>query len=122
MAGKVGWIDLTVENAEEVRDFYQQVTGWKSTSVEMGSYDDYCMIPSDSDDAVAGICHRQGVNSSIPGGWMIYITVDDVESSKNKCLELGGKIVVETRDMGAGGKICVIEDPSGATAALFEEA
>ena len=41
--GQVAWIDLTVPNAEAVRDFYQQVTGWTASSVDMGGYADYCM-------------------------------------------------------------------------------
>jgi len=26
--GKIGWIDLTVPDAEAIRDFYQHVAGW----------------------------------------------------------------------------------------------
>jgi catechol-2,3-dioxygenase len=28
--GTIGWVDLTVPNADEVRDFYMEVVGWKS--------------------------------------------------------------------------------------------
>ncbi|PJA97553.1 MAG: glyoxalase, partial [Ignavibacteriales bacterium CG_4_9_14_3_um_filter_34_10] len=38
--GSIGWIDLTVNNAEEVRDFYSKVIGWKSENVPMGDYFD----------------------------------------------------------------------------------
>ena len=34
--GTVGWLDLTVENAGEIRDFYREVVGWKSDTVDMG--------------------------------------------------------------------------------------
>ena len=47
--GTVGWFDLTTEKAEEIRDFYQAVVGWKSSPVNMGKYDDlpldYSMYP-----------------------------------------------------------------------------
>ena len=26
--GKIGWIDMTVDDASGLRDFYQQVVGW----------------------------------------------------------------------------------------------
>ena len=94
---------------------------WKSTPVEMGGYNDYCMLPPNSEDVVAGICHKQSVNESMPTGWIIYITVADLEASKARCVELGGKILVETRDLGAAGKMSVIEDPAGAVSALFEQ-
>jgi predicted enzyme related to lactoylglutathione lyase len=35
--GSVGWIDLTVPEAEEVRDFYSAVVGWKSEPVDIGA-------------------------------------------------------------------------------------
>ena len=33
--GHVGWVDLTVDNATEVRDFYRAVVGWEYRDVEM---------------------------------------------------------------------------------------
>ena len=30
MAGKIVWIDLTVEHAESTRDFYANVLGWEA--------------------------------------------------------------------------------------------
>ena len=35
--GSMAWIDLTVKNAETVRDFYSAVVGWTSEEVDMGS-------------------------------------------------------------------------------------
>jgi predicted enzyme related to lactoylglutathione lyase len=44
--GTVGWFDLTAENADLVRDFYQAVVGWDYEPVGMGDYNDYSMIPA----------------------------------------------------------------------------
>ena len=41
MAGDVGWMDLTVEKAEDVRDFYAEVIGWTAQGLDMGGYDDW---------------------------------------------------------------------------------
>jgi len=122
MAGSIGWIDLTVTNAEHVRDFYQHVTGWTPTAVNMGDYQDFCMHPSPGADPVAGICHARGENASLPPQWIIYITVDDLDESVRRCRELGGKIRIPIRASGAAGRFCVIEDPAGAVSALFEPA
>ena len=46
--GKIGWTDLTVDNADEIRDFYTAVVGWKSSSVDMGEYSDYSMVTPDA--------------------------------------------------------------------------
>ena len=34
--GTVAWTDLTIPNADEVRDFYAAVTGWKPEALSMG--------------------------------------------------------------------------------------
>ena len=117
--GKIGWIDMTVDDASSLRDFYQQVVGWKVENTAMGDYDDYTMMSPGDSEVVAGVCHARGTNADIPGGWMIYITVADVDASAAACVANGGKIVVEPRGL-AGGKFCVIEDPNGATAALYQ--
>jgi len=52
-------------------------------------------------------------------GWLIYITVADVEASAAACKAHGGKIVGDPRSL-AGGRFCIIEDPAGASSALYQ--
>lgn len=117
--GKIGWIDMTIDDATGLRDFYQKVVGWNVEDTNMGEYTDFTMMSPADGEAISGICHARGSNADLPGGWLIYITVADVEASAAACVDLGGKIVVEPRGL-AGGKFCVIEDPSGATSALYQ--
>ena len=117
--GKIGWIDMTVDDATGLRDFYQKVVGWKVEDTNMGDYNDYTMMSPGDGDAVSGICHARGSNADVKGGWLIYITVANVEASAAACVENGGKLVVSPRDL-AGGQFCVIQDPGGATAALYQ--
>ena len=70
--GTVGWIDLTVDDAESVRDFYSAVVGWRPESVDMGGYADFNMTTIDGEPR-AGVCHARGANEGIPPAWMIYI-------------------------------------------------
>lgn len=120
LAGTVGWIDMTTENAGQIREFYESVVGWSSEAVPVDDYQDYVISPAAGGDPVAGICHQKGSNANVPGGWMIYIHVDDLEASLSSCLILGGDKVGEIRDMGSYGKTCVIRDPSGAVSVLIE--
>jgi hypothetical protein len=120
--GTVGWIDLTVADAAAVRAFYSQVTGWASSPVSMGDYDDYNMVAPGTEEPAAGICHARGSNADLPPQWLIYITVADVDASASRCVELGGKILAGPRGMGSYGRYCVIQDPAGAVAALFTPA
>lgn len=118
--GTIAWIDLTVPNATDVRDFYTEVTGWTSSDVSMGDYDDYCVGP-DPENPVAGVCHARGSNANIPPAWLIYITVEDVEASAASCTRLGGEVVDGPRKLG-NHVFCIIKDPAGAYAALIESA
>jgi predicted enzyme related to lactoylglutathione lyase len=117
--GKIGWIDISVDDATGLRDFYKHVVGWQSEDVSMGEYSDYSMLMPGSGEAVSGICHARGSNAELRAGWLIYIIVADVNASAASCKANGGKVVVEPRGL-AGGQFCVIEDPSGATAALYQ--
>ncbi len=117
--GTIGWRDLTVQDAEKIRDFYQGVVGWETSAVDMGGYSDFSMIPPGTDEAVAGVCHARGSNAGLPPQWLLYITVEDLDRSTAKCRELGGTIVVDPRPL-AGGRFCVIRDPAGAVCALYE--
>ena len=118
--GIIQWADLTVKDAEKIRDFYGEVVGWKSDPVSMDGYDDFCMIGNSSDDPVAGICHARGVNADLPAHWIVYITVDDLDKSIASCLSLGGKTISGPKSMGKSGRYCIIKDPAGAVAALFQ--
>ena len=117
--GKIGWIDMTIDNASDVRDFYQQVVGWNVEDTNMGDYSDYTMMSPDDGAAIAGVCHARGSNADLPGGWLIYITVADVAASADACVAHGGKVIVPPRSL-AGGSFCVIEDPGGAPSALYQ--
>jgi predicted enzyme related to lactoylglutathione lyase len=117
--GSITWTDLTVQNAEEVRDFYSKIIGWKFEEINMGKYNDFNMNKPHTGEAVAGICHARGANANLTAHWLIYIKVKDVDQSVKDCVKLGGKILTEPKKMGNMGRYCVIEDPVGAVAALY---
>lgn len=120
--GSVGWIDLTVPEAEGLRDFYSAVVGWKSESVDMGGYSDFTMVAPESGEAKTGICHARGNNADLPAVWTIYIVVADLDASLDACRRAGGEVVKETREMPGTGRYALIRDPAGAMCALFEVA
>lgn len=118
--GTIGWVDMTTENASQIREFYESVVGWQSEATPVDDYQDYTISPAGGSEPVAGICHKKGSNADVPGGWMIYLHVDDLATSLENCEKLGGERVGDVREMGGYGKSCVIRDPSGAMCVLFE--
>ena len=117
--GKIVWQDLTVENAEEIKDFYCGVVGWTFSNVSQGDYNDYNILNADNE-VVAGICHKKGLIANFPSQWMNYVTIENLEASIEKCKTLGGKIIEGPKSMGKS-KFAVIQDPAGAYLALIEE-
>ncbi len=117
--GSILWHDLTVDHAQTVRDFYQQVVGWTSSPVSMGDYDDFSMNDADGK-TIAGVCHARGGNANIPPQWMMYVRVADVAASISACEASGGKVVDGPRSMGSD-RYCILQDPAGAVFAVYGE-
>ena len=117
----IAWIDLTVDDAESVSDFYAAVTGWVPSPVDMGDYSDFNMTSPASGEPMAGVCHARGSNADLPPVWLIYITVEDLDRSIEQCTTFGGDIVRPLTKMAGYGRYCVVRDPAGAVAALFEK-
>ncbi len=118
--GAIAWTDLTVPNAEGLKDFYRQVVGWSSEPVSMGDYSDFNMIQPGGDTPAAGICHARGVNADLPPAWMIYIVVENLEESLAACRSGGGEVLLGPKEMGPGSAYAVIRDPAGAVSALYQ--
>lgn len=117
--GSISWFDLNIKDASGIRDFYREVVGWGVEARSMGEYDDYCMTQPGSGETVAGVCHARGPNSKLPPQWIIYITVENVDKSIERCKALGGKVIDGPRMYG-DKQFCVIQDPAGAVAALVQ--
>jgi len=120
--GAIEWRDLTVENADQVKDFYTKVIGWQTEAVSMGDYDDFNInLPKSghkSDgDTIAGVCHARGGNANLPAQWLMYVRVADVQTSVAQTLALGGNIINGPKTMGKD-QFCVIQDPAGAVIGL----
>ena len=116
--GQIEWLDLTVNDASRVKNFYSSVVGWKSDDVDMGSYSDYSIHTPEGRDTVAGICHARGPNANLPSQWLVYVRVASVPESADTGKRLGGEVLEGPRRMG-GSNFCVIKDPEGAVMALL---
>ena len=118
--GRINWVDLTVPSAADIMRFYREVVGWTTSEVDMGGYADWCMNAPADGESVAGVCHARGTNIDLPPVWLIYINVADLDESIERCRQLGGTVKAGPKGVPSQGRYCVIQDPAGAYAALFE--
>lgn len=119
--GSVNWRDITVENATQLRDFYQKIAGWSFEEIPMkDKEDDYVdfVMKLEDDTAVAGICHHRGVNNGIPPQWIMYISVENVEEVIKKAVRLGAKKIKEHTAKNGSVLYAILQDPAGALFAL----
>lgn len=117
--GEIVWVDLTVSNAKDVREFYQTVTGWESDEFDMGDYSDYVVSTPGDKDTVAGICHARGENAALPPHWMVYIKVADLDASVAEARKRGGELLAGPKPFGAA-RFCILRDPAGAAFGIIE--
>ncbi len=96
VTGTVGWFDLTVEDADGVRDFYREVVGWAASPLSMGDYNDYVMASADGT-PVSGVCHARGANAGLPAQWLMYVNVEDIEASTAAVEKLGGALITPSK-------------------------
>ena len=118
--GTLAWTDLTVPDAEEIRDFYAGVVGWVPGGVDMGEYEDFNMVSPATGEPAAGICHARGSNADQPPVWMVYFVVENLDASLKGVTDGGGEILVGPKNMGPGSAYAAIRDPSGAVCALYQ--
>jgi predicted enzyme related to lactoylglutathione lyase len=123
LPGSVTWMDLTVPDADPVRDFYAEVAGWRPSPIEMGGYSDYVMTAGEGAGLTAfGVCHARGANAEQPQAWMIYINVPDLDDAVAKVTTHGGHVVRPSVACGGMGRFAIVTDPSGTAVGLFETA
>jgi len=118
--GTVAWFDLTVPEAESIRDFYADVIGWQAEPLDMGGYADFVMKFPDAEAPAAGICHTRGENADLPAQWLSYVVVQDLDASRERCVANGGALISAVKGNPGEQRYCVIQDPASAYLALME--
>ncbi|QEC53569.1 hypothetical protein EDD80_1205 [Anseongella ginsenosidimutans] len=122
--GSIISVDITVDNPEDLKTFYQEVIGWEAEGLQMkdesGAYEDYVMKDPQGN-WIGGICHNRGVNKGIPPQWIVYINVADIGQSIEKCQKLGGEVIKTSKNRDGSLQYAMIKDPRGAVLAITKE-
>jgi len=114
--------ELASHDAEKTVAFLQELFGWDITLDEPSGIFD---IPAD----------RGGPGQPAPfaGGGVftlrkarlpfltIYIRVNNIEAMAKRVEELGGLIVIPPEEFVPGSRICLFNEPSGVTLAMYEQ-
>jgi predicted enzyme related to lactoylglutathione lyase len=116
--GEFCWTEIATDNLETSRNFYEKVFGWDFNKSEAtGTEMQYLEFGNDSSKRVGGLFEMkpEWYGGELPKPHInIYIAVDDADATAGKAFELGGTIVSPPMDLPNVGRMCQIEDPTGA--------
>lgn len=119
--GMFHWVDLATADVEASKSFYLELFGWKDVDMPMGGGQVYTMLQK-NDKNVCGLYSmgEEQRKQGIPSHWMAYINVNDVDETAAKVAPAGGQLLMEPSDVGESGRMAMIQDPTGATVALWQ--
>ncbi|GAA2388524.1 VOC family protein [Nonomuraea africana] len=110
--GSLGWVELHVQDAEEVLPFYQAVFGWRAQSVAMGPMTYRILSTGESEDTSFG-----GLTELMPDDrphWAPYFEVSDCDGTVAMAQQLGGTLVAPAESVEGVGRFATLDDPFGA--------
>ncbi|HEX7490339.1 MAG TPA: VOC family protein [Candidatus Limnocylindrales bacterium] len=119
-AGTFGWAELSSRGLNEALPFYKQAFGWDAKVGTMGEGGPRYIEFRVGDDLIAGAQDMNPmVPPEVPSYWLVYFSVDDVDASLRKALEIGAREVLSPMDF-AGGRFAIVSDPQGASFGLLK--
>lgn len=127
--GSFCWTEIASNDAEKCKAFYTDIFGWKfQDSKAMTDGFKYHEYTTPGGDYPAGGLYEITAEMCAPGQptppphFMTYVGVDDVDENAKLAVELGATIIHGPLDIPNVGRMCLIQDPTGAMISTFKMA
>jgi predicted enzyme related to lactoylglutathione lyase len=112
-----GWAEVNARGVDKVLPFYEKVFDW--TLKPSGSPEQPYTEFQVNGDSIGGAAEMNPmVPPQVPSYWLAYFTVDDVDASHRKAVELGATEQLAPLDF-PGGRMSIVSDPQGASFGLL---
>ncbi len=111
--GHFYWNELMSTDVAKARSFYADTLGWTFNDMPMpdGTYH----VIMDGEQPVGGMYEMSGPQfEGVPEHWFAYIAVDDVDARVKAAVEKGATVHREPFDVEGVGRICILQQPTGA--------
>ncbi|HUL12493.1 MAG TPA: VOC family protein [Methylococcaceae bacterium] len=115
--GAFSWCELLTTDVDAAKRFYGTLFGWTLEDVNMTGTT-YTLVKT-GEQGIGGIMQTPPQAAGAPPHWGAYVTVDDVDATAGKAVELGAKICVPPTDIPNVGRFCVLQDPQGAAISVI---
>lgn len=112
--GRFTWHELLSTDIEDTKGFYGELFGWKYEAMEMpqGVY----TVIKVGDASIGGITTPP---EGVPGHWVGYVSVKDVDATAKKAKAAGGKALMDAFDIPSVGRMQPLADPEGSGFFVF---
>ena len=122
---KVQHFEYPATDPERAKKFYEDVFGWKVTSMPFGDMTYYTLHTTKTDDkgmtleqnAINGGMYKRTKDDDIP---LVYVTVDSIEDTLAKAQAGGGKALMKKTPVGDMGFMAKVEDSEGNVIGIWE--
>lgn len=118
--GLFGWADLMTRDTGTAGHFYEGVFGWTHVDVPVTEGVTHTHF-YDQDRLVAGMSHMMpGLPESVQSVWNSYVLVTDIDATLASVELAGGTVVRSAWHLLDGGRMAMIEDPTGALLGILQ--
>jgi len=119
--GTFCWPELGTSDTAAAKKFYTGLFGWSADDTPAGPGMTYTMLRlSGKDIGALYELQKDQKEQGVPPHWLSYVSVASSDETARKAKELGGKVLMEPFDVMEHGRMAVIQDPAGATFALWQ--
>ncbi len=109
-------VELSTTDLDRAKAFYGKLFDWTLEDAPMPG-GTYTLIKVGQ--GTGGGMMKRPVPGA-PSMWLAYVAVDDIHASTTKVKELGGTVLLDVMEIPHVGWFSVIQDPTGASLALFK--
>lgn len=118
--GEFCWNELMTPNTQQAKTFYCDLFGWQAVEEDIGHM--IYTLFKNGEKNIGGMLQTPEnlAQAGVPSHWMSYISVDNVDTMLEKAAKLGANIKMPATPIKDFGKFAVLEDPTGACFAIWE--
>lgn len=114
MGHRVVHFEIAGKDGRSLVAFYRDLFGWNVS--EAGP--DYWLVRGDDGGIGGGLMQTTG---AMPSYVTVYVSTPDLQASLDRALGLGGKTLVEPKEIPGTGAFAMFQDPEGNVVGLFAE-
>jgi predicted enzyme related to lactoylglutathione lyase len=116
LLGSFVWCELLTSDTAAAESFYKKVVGW--TATPFGPDGSYTVFNNSLNSGVGGAM-RIPDGAKQPPCWLMYVGTPNVDETAMRIAQLGGRVLKQPDDIPTVGRFAVVQDPFGATFAIF---